>query len=62
MPSVFLPKRFSNKLALIVELKCDDSADGTLAQIWEKNYTNMLISIKNVLQYRIRNNNEKNNL
>ena len=42
MPSVFLPKRFSDKPALIVELKCDDSPDGALAQIREKNYTNSL--------------------
>ena len=46
MPSVFLPKRFSNKPDLIVELKCADSADGALAQIRQKDYTNMLISIK----------------
>ena len=39
---VFLPKRFSDKPALIVELKCDDSADGALAQIREKHYTNSL--------------------
>ena len=42
MPSVFLPKRFSNKPALIVELKCADSADGALAQIRQKDYTNSL--------------------
>ena len=42
MPSVFLPKRFSNKPALIVELKCDGSAEGALAQIRQKDYTNSL--------------------
>ena len=39
---VFLPKRFSDKPALTVELKCDASADGALAQIREKNYANSL--------------------
>ena len=39
---VFLPKRFSDKPALTVELKCDASADGELAQIREKNYANSL--------------------
>ena len=46
MPSVFLPKRFSNKPALIVELKCDASADGALAQIREKHYTSSLKDYK----------------
>ena len=46
MPSVFLPKRFSNKPALIVELKCDASADGALAQIRERHYTNSLKDYK----------------
>ncbi len=43
---VFLPKRFSDKPALIVELKCDGSAEGALAQIREKHYTNSLKDYK----------------
>ena len=43
---VFLPKRFSNKPAMVVELKCDDSAEGALAQIREKNYTDSLKDYK----------------
>ena len=39
---VFLPKRFSDKPAMVVELKCDASADGALAQIREKRYADSL--------------------
>lgn len=43
---VFLPKRFSDKPAMVVELKCDDSADGALAQIREKHYADSLKEYK----------------
>ena len=39
---VFLPKRFSDKPAMVVELKCDASADGALTQIREKHYADSL--------------------
>ena len=42
----FLPKRFSNKPAMVVELKCDDSADGALAQIRVKHYADSLKEYK----------------
>ena len=43
---VFLPKRFSDKPAMVVELKCDDSAEGALAQIREKHYADSLKDYK----------------
>lgn len=43
---VFLPKRFSDKPAMVVELKCDASADGALAQIREKHYADSLKEYK----------------
>ena len=43
---VFLPKRFSDKPAMVVELKCDASADGALAQIREKKYADSLKDYK----------------
>ena len=43
---VFLPKRFSDKPAMVVELKCDASADGALAQIREKKYADSLKEYK----------------
>ena len=43
---VFLPKRFSDKPAMVVELKCNDSADSALAQIREKNYADSLKDYK----------------
>ena len=43
---VFLPKRFSDKPAMVVELKCDDSADSALAQIREKHYADSLKEYK----------------
>ncbi|MCI7132033.1 MAG: PD-(D/E)XK nuclease domain-containing protein [Lachnospiraceae bacterium] len=43
---VFLPKRFSDKPAMVVELKCDNSADGARAQIREKNYADSLKDYK----------------
>ena len=43
---VFLPKRFSDKPAMVVELKCDDSADSALAQIREKYYADSLKEYK----------------
>lgn len=43
---VFLPKRFSDKPAMVVELKCDASADGALAQIREKQYADSLKEYK----------------
>lgn len=43
---VFLPKRYSDKPALLVELKCGTSADGAIAQIHEKNYVNSLKDYK----------------
>ncbi|MDD7641443.1 MAG: AAA family ATPase [bacterium] len=46
---VFLPKRFSDKPAMVVELKCDDSADGALAQIREKKYADSLKDYKGKL-------------
>lgn len=43
---VFLPKRFSDKPAMVVELKCNASADGALAQIREKHYADSLKEYK----------------
>ncbi|MDD7176763.1 MAG: AAA family ATPase [Lachnospiraceae bacterium] len=43
---VFLPKRFSNKPALIVELKCGESPEGALTQIREKNYADSMKDYK----------------
>lgn len=39
---VYLPKRHSQKPAMIVELKCDASAKGAIAQIKEKKYIESL--------------------
>lgn len=39
---VYLPKRQSDKQALIVELKYDKSAEGAIAQIHEKKYVESL--------------------
>lgn len=39
---VYLPKKYSDKPAMIVELKCNGSAEGALAQIREKNYADSL--------------------
>lgn len=35
---VFLPRKYSDKPAMVVELKYDKSAEGAIAQIKEKNY------------------------
>ena len=43
---VFLPKKFSDKPAMIVELKCDASEDGALKQIREKHYVDSLKDYK----------------
>lgn len=43
---VYLPKKYSDKPAMVVELKCNGSADGALAQIREKNYTDSLKDYK----------------
>lgn len=47
---VFLPRKYSDKPAMIVELKYDQSAEGAISQIEEKNYTKALETYKgNVL-------------
>ncbi|MDD6456532.1 MAG: PD-(D/E)XK nuclease domain-containing protein, partial [Lachnospiraceae bacterium] len=43
---VFLPKKYSDKPALLVELKCGASAEGAIAQIHEKNYVSSLKDYK----------------
>ena len=43
---VFLPKKYSDKPALLVELKCGASAGGAIAQIHEKNYVDSLKDYK----------------
>src|SRR5699024_6057093 len=35
---VFLPRKYSDKPAMVVELKYDQSAEGAIRQIEEKNY------------------------
>lgn len=39
---VFLPKKYSDKPAMIIELKYDHTAEGAVAQIQEKQYMNVL--------------------
>lgn len=39
---VFLPKKYSDKPAMVVELKYNKSADGALAQIRERRYAESL--------------------
>ena len=39
---VFLPRRNSNKPAMVVELKYNKSAKGAISQIKEKQYTKVL--------------------
>jgi hypothetical protein len=39
---VFRPRKYSDKPAMIVELKYNDTAEGAIAQIKEKNYVNAL--------------------
>lgn len=39
---VFIPKQFSDKPAMVVELKCDETAEGAIAQIMEKKYSKAL--------------------
>lgn len=47
---VFLPRKYSDKPAMIVELKYDQSAEGAIRQIEEKNYAKTLEEYKgNVL-------------
>lgn len=43
---VFLPKKYSDKPALLVELKCGASAGGAITQIHEKNYVDSLKDYK----------------
>lgn len=43
---VYLPKKYSDKPAMVMELKCNGSADGALAQIREKNYVDSLKDYK----------------
>ena len=43
---VFLPKKYSDKPAMIVELKYDKSAEGAIAQIKEKRYVESLKEYK----------------
>ena len=43
---VFLPKKYSDKPTLLVELKCGASAEGAIAQIHEKNYVSSLKDYK----------------
>ena len=47
---VFLPRKYSDKPAMVVELKYDQSAEGAIRQIEEKNYAKALEEYKgNVL-------------
>lgn len=46
---VYLPKKYSDKPAMIVELKYDKTAKGAIAQIKEKNYIESLKSYEEVL-------------
>lgn len=39
---VFIPKKFSDKPAMIIELKCDATAEGAITQIREKQYVRAL--------------------
>lgn len=39
---VFIPKKFSDKPAMVVELKCDDTAEAAVAQIRERRYVEAL--------------------
>lgn len=39
---VFIPKKFSDKPAMIIELKCDATAEGAIDQIREKQYVKAL--------------------
>lgn len=39
---VFIPKKFSDKPAMVVELKCDDTAEAAVAQIRERRYAEVL--------------------
>lgn len=39
---VFIPKRFSDKPALVIELKADGTAGGAIRQIKEKQYISAL--------------------
>lgn len=43
---VFLPRKSSDKPAMVVELKYDESADGAIGQIKEKKYVNSLKEYK----------------
>ena len=43
---IFLPRKSSEKPAMIVELKCDSSAQGAIAQIKEKQYMEKLLEYK----------------
>lgn len=43
---VFLPEKYSDKPALLVELKCGASAGGAITQIHEKNYVDSLKDYK----------------
>lgn len=43
---VFLPRKYSDKPAMVVELKYDQSAEGAISQIEEKNYAKALEEYK----------------
>ena len=42
MDILFLPNRFTDKPALLIELKWDKSAEKAITQIKEKNYTQLV--------------------